>query len=330
MKACMCSNMENKIKIRSAGALTTIQDYGRLGYQSQGFSPSGVVDQEAMEIGNILVGNPLEEAVLECTLIGPGIEFMTDTRIALTGADMQAKIGDRQIPTCQCIPVAAGDVLTMGVAAKGCRAYIAIAGGFQVPLVLGSKSLNQKCKIGGGYGRPLQAGDMLSTGENTASTIRNPEALQQEVQSSKSKMEEKLHTVHVIMGPQETLFTKEGRKTFLHNTYEITNDSNRMACKLQGKPIESVHGSDIISDGIAMGAIQVASNGQPIVMLSDRQTTGGYGKMATVISTDIPIFAQCRPGDQVVFQAVSLRWAQKQYRKKRKRIQAEGRNTHGL
>lgn len=321
------------IEILTPGALTTVQDLGRIGYGEQGFSPSGAVDRKAMEIANILVGNRKDEAVLECTLIGPMLRFSQSAVIAFTGADMKGKLirelGEEklemQIPIGKAIAVCKGDILQMGIAATGCRGYLAVAGGFQIEIVLGSKSLHQKCKLGGEFGRPLQAGDILQLTEE----VEELPDMEKRVSEESTKMIREIGSiqnakatklVHIVLGPQDNYFTKAGLQKLIEGTYQISNDSNRMACKLTGPEIESIKGSDIISDGIALGAVQVSSNGQPIIMLTDRQTTGGYAKIGTVISTDISILAQCKPGDQIRFVPISLRQAQKRYRSFVRRI----------
>ncbi|MFU0826739.1 MAG: Biotin-dependent carboxylase-like putative protein [Lachnoclostridium sp.] len=299
------------IQIISPGALTTVQDYGRVGFCEIGFSPSGAVDTRSMELANILVGNEMGEAVLECTIIGPTIYFTRDNVIAVTGAYMAPRIDGREIPMNRAVTVKTGETLSLGTAETGCRTYIAFAGGLAIKKCFGSKSTDIKCGIGGVNGRPIKAGDEIEFA-NPVSYLKG--------------MEKRVHrqmeavalpkTIRVIMGPQDDYFTEEGIKTFLSSPYKLTNDSNRMACKLSGPVIASKKTTDIISDGISLGSIQVSINGQPIVMLSDRQTTGGYAKIATVISADIPNIAQCKPGDSLLFQSVSLETAHKLYKQR--------------
>ncbi len=299
------------IQIISPGALTTVQDYGRVGYGEIGFSPSGAVDNESMELANILVGNEMGEAVLECTIIGPTIHFTRDNVIAITGAFMSPKVNDREIPMNKAVTVKAGEDLSLGVAATGCRSYIAFAGGLQIKECYGSKSTNMKCVIGGYCGRALKANDEIE--------FANPVAQMEGVEKHFHKQLEAIaspRSIRVIMGPQDDYFTQEGIKTFLSSPYKLTNDSNRMACKLSGTVIASKKTTDIISDGISLGSIQVSSNGQPMIMLSDRQTTGGYAKIATVISTDIPGIAQCKPGDSVRFKSITLETAHILYKQR--------------
>ncbi len=299
------------IQIITPGALTTVQDYGRTGYSDIGFSTSGAIDTESMEIANILMGNTTGEAVLECTLFGPTIYFAKDNVIAITGAQMNPKIGENEIAMCQAVAVKAGETLTMGFAALGCRCYIAFAGGLQIEESFGSKSTNLKCAIGGYQGRALKAYDELGFVNPTSQLS----GMEQRV-ATKEKQVGQVRNIRVVLGPQDDYFAENGIHTFENEIYKLSNDSNRMACKLVGAVIEGKNATDIISDGISLGSIQVSSNGQPIIMLSDRQTTGGYAKIATVISTDIPIIAQCKPGDEVKFTVISLKEAHKVYKKR--------------
>lgn len=303
------------IQIINPGALTTVQDYGRIGYGEIGFSPSGAVDTKAMEIANCLVGNEIGEGVLECTLFGPTIHFTQDNVIAVTGADMNPKVNDREIPMNTAVSVKAGEDLVLAFARKGCRSYIAFAGGLEIKECFGSKSTNIKCAIGGYHGRPLKATDEIAFVKPTS---KLPDMEKRTYPYSDADASPKI--IRVVMGPQDDYFTEEGLHTFETGRYQLTNDSNRMACKLSGPIIASKQATDIISDGISLGSIQVSSNGQPIIMLADRQTTGGYAKIGTVISTDIPRIAQCKPGDEIRFQRITLKKAHKLYKNNRRDI----------
>lgn len=298
------------IQIISPGALTTIQDYGRTGYGEIGIPPSGAVDAGAMEVANILVGNKMGEGVLECTLFGPTIHFTRDNVVAVTGANMNPKVDDKDIPMNTAIIVRAGENLTLGFAAAGCRSYISFSGGLDITECFGSKSTNMNCTIGGFYGRPLKANDEILF----MKPVKKMSGMEKRIYKQR-EADTLPGTIRVVMGPQDDYFTKEGIDTFQTSIYKLTNDSNRMACKLTGPVISSKQPTDIISDGISLGSIQVSSNGQPIIMLSDRQTTGGYAKIGTVISSDIPIIAQCKPGDEIRFQSITLAEAHKIYKK---------------
>ncbi|MDD6615845.1 MAG: biotin-dependent carboxyltransferase family protein [Lachnospiraceae bacterium] len=283
------------LKVLVPGALTTVQDLGRYGYQQSGMPCSGVMDQDAFRTANELLGNSPDAAVLEHTLFGGGYQFTSDTIIALTGADMAPTLNGAPCPMYRPVAAASGSVLMLGMAKSGCRTYLAAAGGIDVPVVLGSRSTNLKCRIGGYQGRVLQAGDILLTGESSVSydeiadRTAEPPLFSSEI------------TVRVIEGPQADYFTEKGLQTFYQETYTVSEQSDRMGCRMDGPAIESIRGTDIISDGIVFGSIQVTSAGQPIILMADRQTTGGYAKIATVYSRDLPLLAQCKPGDKVHF-----------------------------
>lgn len=288
-----------EMKILSAGPLTTIQDKGRYGYMRYGITTSGVLDDKAYTYGNALLGNPDGEACLEMTVKGAAIQFTGAGAIAITGADMVPHINGAVAPVNQRIEIADGDVLELGFAGKGLRAYLCVEGGIDVPLVYGSRSTNLKCGFGGFHGRKLQDGDVLSTCP-VVEYRRKAWGLPQEYQLPQDGD----MTIRVISGPQDDMFTTDGIATFLNSEYKVTPESDRMGIRLSGKPLEAVKGMDIISDAIPLGSIQVAADGQPIILLADRQTTGGYAKIATVISEDIWKLAQARPGTEVRFESV--------------------------
>lgn len=296
------------VKVIMPGVLTTVQDAGRYGYQKSGIRTSGVMDTESYEKANYLVGNEAGEAVLEATLYGGVMEFTEDAVIAITGADMEPKINNAPVPMNRPLEVKAGSSLSLGMVKEGCRTYIAFAGGVDVPAVMGSRSTDIKCRIGGYQGRALAVGDEVKIGAGKRyGEVKDRKA---EAVSYPSKI-----SVRVIEGPQEEYFTEKGKKTFYSETYTISDQSDRMGYRLEGAAIESVNGTDIVSDGIAMGAIQVPASGKPIVLLADRQTTGGYAKIGTICSFDLPKLVQGKPGDQVRFVKISVEEAQSMYRK---------------
>ena len=294
------------IKILNPGLLTSIQDLGRVGYQKFGISPSGALDQTALKIANLLVNNPMGEAALEMTLMGAVIEFTASNVIAVTGGNFIPTLNDSPVPLYAAISVKAGDTLAFGVAKSGCRCYIAFSGGLDVPVVMGSKSTNLKCKIGGYQGRQLKLGDEVPF---TAPVDTLPGIFQRTVPYY--KREEKICNLRVVLGLQTEYFTEKGMQTFLGEEYTVTNRSDRMGCNLEGPVIEYQSKADIISDGIPFGGIQIPNGGKPIIMLSDRQTTGGYAKIGTVISVDIPLFVQRKMGDKIRFKEISIEQAQK-------------------
>ena len=289
------------MKILSPGPLSTVQDAGRFGYMNTGFSPSGAMDAYSMKIANILVGNLPGEGVVEMTLMGMTVAFDGDTVIALTGADMQPCRNDEEdpLPLYTAIEVHKGDVVKMGTATSGMRGYLAVAGGFDLPFVMGSLSTNLKCGLGGFQGRKLQAGDVLPLRQTLELGLIGARHTALENNYKKEI------TVRVVLGPQEDHFTEKGIETFLGSRYTVSGQSDRMGVRLEGKKIENKNGVDIISDGIATGAVQIPASGTPIIMMADRQTTGGYAKIATVISADLKLMAQACPGTRIRFMAVS-------------------------
>lgn len=297
------------IQIINGGFLTTIQDMGRYGYQETGMAVSGVMDQNSAALANILVGNPVGEAVMEITMMGPALTVTEDNFLALTGGDLGAKLDGVPMPRYEAVPVKAGQSLTFGGMSGGSRAYLAFAGGLQVPKVFGSRSTNLKSKIGGFQGRKLGTGDFIGfAAPKTWLPNRGRRKLEPEQFSVKEL------TLRVLMGPQDDAFTEKGISAFLNGTYTITNEYDRMGCRMEGPVIEHVDGGDIITDGISFGSVQVPSHGNPIVMMADHQTTGGYTKIATVISVDLPKLAQCMPGQKIRFASVEIGEAQTLYR----------------
>ena len=294
------------ITILNPGLLTTVQDFGRIGYQQFGVPVSGVVDPRAMSIANILVDNPEDEAVLECTMLGPQICFHAANAIAITGGDLGPTIDNQPIPNYAAIRVEAGQVLRFAGLRSGCRAYIAFAGGLDIAPVMGSRSTYMKAKIGGVEGRKLQKDDVIKFRKP------NPDLRGLNIRHISPEFVPRLeYKIRVVLGPQDDMFTEHGIETFLSESYVVTPEFDRMGCRLDGEIIEHKGESgDIISDGIAFGAIQVPTAGKPIIMLSDRQTTGGYTKIANVISADFRILAQLKAGDRVRFAQVSVAAAQ--------------------
>ncbi len=293
------------ITVLNPGLLTTVQDQGRIGYQQFGVSVSGVMDPRSAALANILVGNDEKEAVLECTMMGPHLQFNQANCIAITGGDLMPTLDGKPIPNYTAVKVEAGQVLKFTMPKTGCRAFIAFAGGLDIPEVMGSRSTYMKAKIGGVEGRKLAKDDVIG--------FRAPKAELKNMNFRSMASEfvpRKEYTVRVVLGPQDDYFTDAGIQTFLSEVYSVTAEFDRMGCRLEGAVIQHKEGGDIISDGIAFGAIQVPSSGQPIIMLGDRQTTGGYTKIANVISADFRILAQLKQGDKVRFEKVSVKAAQ--------------------
>jgi KipI family sensor histidine kinase inhibitor len=285
-----------------AGMLTTVQDAGRIGYQQYGVPVSGVMDSYAYRAANLLVGNETEAAVLEVTLLGPEIEFSREMVIAVTGGDLTPQLNRQDLSMWQSHLVKPGDRLSFKGVRNGCRSYIAFNGGLEIPQVMGSRSTFTRGGIGGVEGRALKAGDRLRVRE----TDQNPDGLKDRLINSAQMPVSDPQIIRVVPGPQDDAFTDAGISTFYREIYTVTNDSDRMGCRLEGPVIEHHSQADIISDGIAMGAVQVPGHGMPIIMMADRQTTGGYTKIATVISADLPKMAQMKPGSRITFQQVTV------------------------
>lgn len=316
------------IKILTPGMFTTVQDAGRRGYQSSGFSQAGVMDTRSYRIANLLVDNDADEAVLEIMMLGPSIEFGEDEVIAVTGAPVGPQINDRPVSMNRALQVKRGDVLKFGYPKTGRYAYIAFAGGLDIQPVMGSRSTHTKSLLGGFRGGRLEAGALIRL-RNPRKRLRrmNKRDLSDWKETYKEEpVKPSSELLRVIMGPQEDYFTKEGIKTFLNAEYKIQVDSDRMGYRLDGEAVLAVRGVDIISDGIAFGAVQITPEGRPIIMLADRQTTGGYAKIANVISVDIPRLVQLCTNEKVKFTACSVEVAQRLYRAQREefdRIKSE-------
>jgi len=293
------------IKILKGGLLTTIQDAGRRGYQRFGMAVSGSVDVHSYIYGNILVGNEPTEAVIEATLMGPTIEFDSPSVIAITGANLTPRINGAPAQMYKALKVAKGDVLSFGHVQSGCRAYVAFAGGLDIEEIMGSRSTYIKAGLGGHHGRNLQDGDCVAfRKENACPKNIGIREMDPPVNWTGT------YTVRVVLGPEEDKFTDRGINTFLSSEYKVTPASDRMGVRLEGEPIEHVGDANIISNGIPFGAIQVPDSGMPIIMLSDRQTVGGYTKIGTIINIDMPMIAQCKPGDKVKFKTIDIYEAQ--------------------
>ncbi len=293
--------MESAVfEVVQPGPLTTIQDLGRYGYQGYGVPVSGALDDYALRVANLLVGNGERAACLEITLMGLKLRLLRGTVLAVTGADLSPRLNDEPLPMWQTVGAKPGDILSFGWPREGCRSYLAVAGGIGVPVVMKSRSTYVKSAIGGYQGRPLRVGDLVASAGMPAEVPKTGTALPA-IPHYRDRNE-----IRVILGPQDDYFTLGGIAAFLNSEYVVSPYADRTGYRLNGPPIEHALGADIISDGIPLGAIQVPADGQPIVLLADRLTTGGYPKIATVITVDIAKLAQAKPGDRVRFRRVTL------------------------
>lgn len=293
------------IRVTTGGLCTTIQDAGRTGHQRFGVSVCGAVDQRSLAIANHLVGNDPGEAGIEVTLTGPVLSFEKATTIAITGGDLLPLRNGMPVAMYCALSVARGDVLSFQGVRTGCRSYIAFAGGLDVPPVMGSRSTDLKAGLGGWHGRKLEAGDAI--GFRTPAQMLPGMATRQVMPDDFSGQE---ITIRVIMGPQNDAFTLGSIDTFLSQPFTISPAFDRMGCQLDGPVLAHVADGDILSDGVAFGSIQVPTGGHPIIMLADRQTTGGYAKIANVASIDHSKIAQRKAGDRIRFTRIDVGDAQ--------------------
>lgn len=305
-----------KLKVMQPGMLTTVQDEGRWGFQGKGMPVAGAMDLFALRSGNIMVGNDKRAAGLEVTVLGPTLSVVEGRGTAVvTGADLGFSVNGECFPCNVVVEVKEGDHLSFsGVKGNGCRAYLVFSGGIDVPVIMGSRSTYLRAHLGGLEGRALKKGDTFSTGE--------PHVLWERFigfscPASSLPGRQLDQPLRVVMGPQDDAFTDRGIETFLSQTYTISDSADRMGYRLEGPVIEHSGAADIISDAIPLGTIQIPGHGQPIAMLADRQTTGGYTKIAVLCTPDIGALAQRLPGQKVRFQKISFEDAVAATRKER-------------
>jgi antagonist of KipI len=285
------------------GILTTIQDLGRYGFSRFGVPPSGALDIFSLRVANLLVENREEKAVLETTLMGLKIRALKEIVISITGGDLCSTLNGEPLEIWRTHLLVEGDIIHFKKVRAGCRAYLAVCGGFVVPKIMGSCSTYLSGNFGGLEGRKLRRGDILHT-LNIPSSL-NKLGLRFPLDWIPSS--EKEVPLRVIPGPQDHHFTEKGFQTFSSSSYQVTPQCDRMGVRLEGPRIErrsSVEES-IISEGLISGAIQVPGDGKPIIILTEL-VTGGYTKIATIISTDLPKVAQLKPGDPVRFKPISI------------------------
>jgi biotin-dependent carboxylase-like uncharacterized protein len=292
--------------VKRAGMMTLVQDLGRWGYQSLGVTVSGPMDQFSLRVGNVMLGNGENDAALEITLLGPEVVFDRETRVVLTGGDLPLKIDGSPASPWTVHRVAPGVRVSIespsGARNRGARSYLCVSGGIDVPPVMGSRSTFTRGKLGGYKGRALKAGDIVPLGV--------PKPLWREAEGFVCPPrlrpahggDEPLHTID---GPQIDAFTDAGIRTFYGEIYTVTDKTDRMGYRLDGPVIEHKNGADIISDGIVHGSVQVPGDGKPIVLMSDRQTTGGYTKIAVVSTWSAAALAQKMPGEKIRFHRVT-------------------------
>lgn len=320
------------LKIIKSGLLTTIQDEGRYGYQKTGVLVSGAADIYSMKLANLLVGNEENEGTLEITLLGPTIEFTSDTLIAVTGGDFSPIIDGMPVPYMRPVAVKAGAILKFSSCKIGCRAYLAVSGGFDIPKVMGSKSTYLRAQIGGFEGRALMKGDILNTG--------SPNALGQQIlldllsRGAQSFAEAKWHLgkghlatkelhkpIRVTPGLHYKYFNQQAKYDFFASDYTITKDSDRMGYRLVGQELATEYPLEIISEAATLGTIQVPSQGQPIILMADHQSVAGYPVIAQAAYVDIARIAQMKPNEHIHFKLISTEEAEQLFLEKEKYLQ---------
>jgi len=288
-------------RVINPGFFTTVQDLGRQGFLKYGVPVSGAMDDFSLLLANMLVTNKPNDACLEIPLIGPELEALKDTQIAITGGNISPQINGQDIEMWQTLKIKEGDVVSFGKTRNGCRAYLSIRGGINVPPVLGSRSTYIRCEMGGIKGRQLKTGDFIE-GFNSAKVLDVKLSLPEDYIPTFSN---EAH-VRVVLGPQLDSFTEKGVETFLSNPYTISLEADRMGYRLDGSVIEHKAQIETISDAILPGTVQVPPNGKPIITMKDAQTTGGYPKIATLITSDLYILGQAKPKDTVYFHEIAL------------------------
>ncbi len=305
------------ITVVKAGLLATVQDLGRPGHRSSGMPLSGAMDRVALSVANLLAGNAPGAAAVELTLAGGTWRFDDDAVVALAGADLKGSLDGVPVAPWSSFQARAGSLLTFGAAATGVRAYLAVRGGVDVPVVLGSRSTYTRAGVGGLSGRALVSGDRLPVGE-----ARGRAPAPRTLPPGRRPPCGGGATLRVLLGPQDDLFTAAGVATFLSGAYRVTPQNDRMGYRLEGPPIALLGGADIVTDALVPGAVQVPGSGQPIVMGADAQTTGGYAKIATVIGPDLRLLAQARSGDLLRFARVTQAAAVRAVREERDGLEA--------
>ena len=293
------------IHVVRAGMLTTIQDRGRWGLQALGVPVAGPMDLCSHRLANALVGNDPAAATLEVTLVGPELEFDAEGVVAIAGAEFEIAVDGRSVPLNAAFLVAAGARLRFGRRLRGARAYLAVEGGIAVPPTLGSRATHVISAMGGLDGRPIRGGDVLPLTDS----VRTGWPRTNEPRTPIVPLPDRAARLRVLAGPQADLFSRDALDVLQSAPYTISSTSDRMGFRLDGPKLTHARGADIISDATPLGVLQVPASGQPILLMADRQTSGGYPKIATVISADMSVAGQLGPGDAITFAVCTPREA---------------------
>ncbi|MEK4097287.1 MULTISPECIES: 5-oxoprolinase subunit C family protein [unclassified Bacillus (in: firmicutes)] len=309
------------VEILHAGMFTTVQDLGRFHYQQYGVPVGGAMDKNALRMINMLVGNEENEAGLEITIMGPKLLIKKTTLLAIGGADMEPLLNGERIPLWHPILAEEGSMLCLGKAKSGCRAYVTFAGGININRTMGSKSTYIRAALGGIEGRMLKKGDYFQIGTGAEVGSRFIQNLQEEKRiktkwaiCNNALPKYKKHPIlRVITDFEYDQFTEESIKSFFSKEYKVSNYADRMGYRLDGDVLNRVEEIEILSSPVTFGTIQVPNGGQPIILMADRQTTGGYPRIGNVISVDLPLLAQLKPGDYVTFEKITMEDAAQLY-----------------
>lgn len=309
------------VEVLHAGMFTTVQDLGRFHYQQYGVPVGGAMDKGALRMINMLVGNEENEAGLEITIMGPKLLIKKTTLLAIGGADMEPLLNGERIPLWRPILAEEGSMLCLGKAKSGCRAYVTFAGGINIDCTMGSKSTYIRAALGGIEGRMLKKGDYFQIGTGAEVASRFIQNLQEEKRIKKkwaicnnALPKYKKHPIlRVITDFEYDQFTEESIKSFFSKEYKVSNYADRMGYRLDGDVLNRVEEIEILSSPVTFGTIQVPNGGQPIILMADRQTTGGYPRIGNVISVDLPLLAQLKPGNYVTFEKITMEDAAQLY-----------------
>ncbi|SFI79546.1 5-oxoprolinase subunit C family protein [Thermoflavimicrobium dichotomicum] len=310
------------IHVIQPGLLTTIQDGGRFGFQKFGVVVGGAMDSFAYRIANLLVGNRETEAALEITLMGPTLAFQEDVVIAICGGDLSPSINHQPIPNWRPIYVKKGSILRFGPCVSGCRAYLAVAGGIDVTPVLGSYSTYLRGQFGGFHGRALKRDDVLPLKSQPICNRVKRFSIKKDqpfvladffVSPDILPRYQKDPVIRFLPGKEYDLFTPEAHEIFERSFFQVTPQSDRMGYRLEGPVLSLKQSVEMISEAVTFGTVQVPADGKPIVLMADRQTTGGYPKLAQVITVDLPVLAQVKPGEKITFSQVTISEAERLY-----------------
>ena len=296
------------VHVAKPGLLTTVQDRGRSGFQALGVSVAGPMDPTSHRLANAMAGNIGDAATLEVTAIGPELLFEDGRLVAIAGALFEILLDGRLVPSTGGFLVSPGSTLRFGRRLRGTRAYVAVEGGIDTPKVLGSRATHLPSAMGGLGGRALKAGDRLPCGlaRQRPAPGNDADALPA---GAATPLPDGRARLRVLPGPQTDRFSPGALDALQSGPYKIANNSNRMGFRLQGPRLAHAHGADVISDATPLGVVQVPASGEPILLMADRQTTGGYAKLATVITADIGLAGQLGPGDAIEFAVCTLREA---------------------